>query len=364
MVCSIMNRGGAETMVMNYYRQIDREKVQFDFLVHRTESGAYDDEILSMGGRIWRLPALTLRSILQYRRAIDDFFLQHQEYKIVHIHPFGVALFVAMAARKHKIPVVIQHAHCCALDKMDWTTPLRYVCKTLIRPLLTHCFSCGREAAQCQFGKSKAEHAIVLPNAIDATCYRFDNERYRMVREREGWSDRFVIGNVARFSRQKNHPRQLEILQVLLQKRPNALLVCVGERRENFDEVRTLAKRMGLADHVQFTGGRDDVPDLLQGFDVFLFPSFFEGLSVAMIEAQAAGLHIVASDGIAPEVSIVPDRVDFLPLSASNETWAAALLKPYVRRDAYDDICRAGYDIRKNAQWLQQFYLDQVQTME
>lgn len=362
MVCTIMNRGGAETMLMNYYRHMDRRRVQFDFLVHRKETGAYDDEILSMGGKIWRLPALTLRSIFQYRRAIDHFLSAHPEYKIVHIHSSGVALFVAASAKKHHVPVIIQHSHCCAMDKIDWTTPIRYFCKWRTSNCLTHSFSCGKEAAIWQFGKSRANKTFILPNAIEAALYRYDHKRYCKVRDKENWQNRFIIGNVARFSRQKNHPRQLEILQAVLQERPNALLVCVGEKIGDYELIKSLAKEKGLLDHVCFTGGRNDVSELLQGFDVFLFPSFFEGLSVSMIEAQAAGLHVVASDGIAHEAAIVPSCVDFISLNASDKTWANALLTPYNRRDTYGDICSAGYDIEKNAQWLQQFYLNQARA--
>lgn len=362
MVCTIMDRGGTEALLMNYYRHIDRNRVQFDFLVHREKIGVYEAEISAMGGKVWRLPALTLTSVVQYRSAIDQFFSEHQDYQIVHIHSAGVALFVAAAARKHKIPVIIQHSHCCGLNKWDWTSPFRYVCKILTRPLLTHYFACGRGAAVDLFGSRAAQKAIILPNAISLSDYRYSTARYEQIRKKEHWDGRFVIGNVARFSRVKNHPRQLGILEAVLKKRPNALLVCVGDKQNDYEMIQSLAEQKGLLDHVCFTGGRNDVSDLLQGFDVFLFPSFFEGLSVAMIEAQAAGLHVVASDSIARESAIVSDGVDFISLNASNEIWADALLTPYKRRDTYEDICRAGYDIEENAQWLQQFYLDQEQT--
>lgn len=364
MVCTVMDRGGAETLLMNYYRHMERNKVQFDFLVHRDVEGAYDAEILEMGGKIWHLPALTpkIKSVVKYMHVIDHFFSEHPEYRIVHIHSSGVALFVAMAARKHKIPVVIQHSHCCGMDRIDWTSPLRYVCKTLTRPLLTHYFACGHKAAVDLFGCRMAQKTVIMPNAIATANYRYSANRYNQVRKRECWDSVFVIGNVARFSKVKNHPRQLEILESVLKKKPNTLLVCVGEKQNDYEMIKSLAEQKGLLNHVRFLGGRNDVHDLLQGFDVFLFPSFFEGLSVAMIEAQAAGLHVVASDTIAPEVAIVPGCVEFLPLRASNETWADHLLSSYERKDTYDEICKAGFDIANNAQWLQQFYLDQVQT--
>ena len=359
MVCTIMDRGGAETLLMNYYRRMDRDKVQFDFLVHRDTSGTYDAEITEMGGKIWHLPALSpnMVSVLKYRKAINLFFSEHPEYRIVHIHSSGVALFVAEAARKHKIPVIIQHSHCCGLDKMDWTSPLRYICKTLTRPLLTHYFACGHEAAVDLFGRRVAQEATILPNAISTVDYRYSADRYHQIREREGWNNSFVMGNVARFSKVKNHPRQLEILEAVLKKQPNALLVCVGDKQNDYEMIKSLAEQKGLLNHVRFTGGRNDVPDLLQGFDVFLFPSFFEGLSVAMVEAQASGLRIVASDSIAHEVAIVPELVDFVSLKESDEAWADSLLIPYERKDVHSIICAAGYDLSVQAERLQHFYL-------
>ncbi len=355
-----MNRGGAETMIMNYYRHIDRTKIQFDFLLHREEIGVYEEEIVQLGGRIHRLPALTLTSILSYRRAIARFFDEHPEYRVVHIHAPGVAYFVAREACRHQLPVIIQHSHSCAPDHFDWTVPFRHFFKWAVRRHLTHFFSCGKEAAEWFFGKTGAKKAIILPNAIETEKYRFDSNRRAVVREKMGWEGHYVIGDVARFNHPKNHFQLLTFFVEVLKKRSDALLVLVGDKQGYYRELKSKCCTLGIADKVVFTGGRSDVPDLLQGFDVFVFPSLFEGLSLAMIEAQTAGLRVVASSAIARESAVIPENVSFLPLSALPSVWADDLLRPYERLDTLIRVNKAGFDICQNARWLQNFYLESL----
>lgn len=357
-VLTTMNQGGAETMVMNYYRHIDTEKVQFDFLLHREEIGAYEGEILSRGGRIHRLPALTLRSAWRYPKWIYDFLSAHTEYQCIHIHSSGVAYFVARAAHQLKCKVIIQHSHACARNVIDWTTPIRYFCKIATRKHLTHFFSCGKEAAEWLFGQAGARKAIILPNAINTEKFRYTAKQQQDLKRSLGWHGKYTIGNVARFYPQKNHFQMLAIFKATLSIKPNARLILVGKKEGYYPELRKRAQELGIENSIEFTGARSDINDLLKAFDIFLFPSLFEGLSVAMIEAQAAGLKIIASNNIAKEVAICPGLVEFLPLDCSAEQWAARLVAPYNRTDTYETILKAGYDIKANAQWLQQFYLE------
>lgn len=356
-----MNQGGAETMLMNYYRHIDRSKLQFDFLVHRSEIGAYEDEILSLGGKIHRLPALTLRTALSYSMRISAFLNIHPEYEIIHIHSAGVAYFVAKAASKLKRRVIIQHSHCCAPDKADVLYPIRFFCKYATRKYLTHFFSCGKEAAEWLFGKKGAKKAIILPNAVDSRLFSYNNEKHENLKKRFGWEGKYVIGNVARFGPQKNHFQLLQIFKETLSICPHAHLVLVGKKDGYYKELKQRVDEMGLSNHVEFTGARTDIPNLLQAFDMFLFPSLFEGLSVAMIEAQAAGLKIIASANIAKEVAICPDLVEFISLAAPLSEWSKALTTYYPRRNTSNEICTSGYDIRENSMILQNFYIKHVQ---
>lgn len=358
-VLTTMNQGGAETMVMNYYRHIDRNKLQFDFLLHREEIGVYENEIESLGGKIYRLPALTLRTAWSYRKWIYAFLKSHPEYECIHIHSSGVAYFVAKAAHKLGRKIIIQHSHCCSPSGFDFFYPVRLLCKKHIKKYLTHYFSCGKEAAEWQFGKN-AKEAIILPNAVDSRKFCYNSEKHEKLKKQFGWEGKYIIGNVARFCPPKNHFQLLEIFKSTLSIKPNAHLVLVGKKDGYYEELVQRASEMELLEHVEFTGARADIPDLLQAFDIFLFPSLFEGLSVAMIEAQAAGLKIIASDNIAKEVAICPELVEFISLAAPLSEWSKALTTYYPRKNTCNEICTSGYDIHENSMILQNFYIKHV----
>lgn len=361
-VFTILNRGGAETMVMNYYRHMDRDRVQFDFLVCRPERGAYEDEIEAMGGRIYRVPPVF--DVVAHRAGVRAFLDEHAEYRIIHGHVGELGYFIYKEARVRGVPCIIAHAHSNFCDK-DWKLPLRYVLKYLIRKHVTHMMTCGVSAAQWYFGKENAKHAIMLNNAIESSKYRFSQHEYGQVRQEQGWEGRWVIGNVARFSPPKNHIFLIKIFSEIFKEKPNALLVLIGktEGRE-YERIFGQVQRLGLLDCVLFLGSRNDVPNLLKGMDVFCFPSLYEGFGIAMLEAEASGLHVVKSSQVPDDAVVVSDLVTSLPLNAPMSQWKNELTKFRPRRDTYVDISEAGFDISKNAQWLQQFYLDQVQTME
>ena len=355
-VLTIMNRGGAETMVMNYYRHIDRSKVQFDFLLHRQERGAYDDEIESMGGRIYRIPPIF--NFFAHQKAVRQFFNEHPEYHIIHGHVGELGYCIYKEASSKDIPVIVAHAHNAACDH-NWKWPIRTVLKHLIRPHINTPMTCGRDAAAWLFGKKLAEKTIMLNNSIDARQYTFNEAIRQQVRDGMGWNNHFIIGDVARFSPPKNHHGLLFIFKEVLKQKPSALLVLVGDKVGLYQEVQNKAKEMGISHAVQFLGTRTDIPRLLQGMDVYCSPSLYEGLSVSMVEAQAAGLRVVTSDKVPQQVAIIPELLSFVPLSANTEEWKDALLLPHKRMNTYDKIVAAGFDIHANAAWLQDFYLTQ-----
>lgn len=359
-VFSILNRGGGETMIMNYYRHIDRSRVQFDFLVQREEPGAYEEEITALGGRIFRIPPIT--SPVRHARAVRAFLDEHPEFRIIHGHVSELGYFIYREAAERHVPCIIAHAH-NARCSLDFKWPFRTLLKRLIRPYISCCMTCGHDAARWLFGKKLAASAHMLNNAIDAQAYRFSDARCRSVRERMGWQDHWVIGNVARFSPQKNHHFLITLFSRVLQRRPDALLVLVGDTQGGvYESVKSQVEKLGLTQHVQFLGSRKDVPDLLQGMDVYCAPSLYEGLSVSMVEAQAAGLHVITSTGVPEEVRLMPDSVSFLSLDESVAHWVEHILAPYERKDTYAEICLAGFDIVENAHRLQQFYIDQGST--
>lgn len=355
---TIMDRGGAETMVMNYYRHIDRTKVQFDFLIHRERPGAYEDEIRSLGGRIYRMCPVYPQNFVQYKQDIRAFFQEHPEYRIVHSHMSELGYFTLREAARQGVPVRICHAHNAPCG-FDMKMIMRTYFKKRMMPYLTHLFMCGVESGRWLYGRRNESRFIMLSNAIDAAAYTCDPAKRAKMQQQLGLAGELVIGHVGRFNPQKNHPFLLAIFAALLKKEPNAILLLVGGG-EDMPRMQAKARELGIADHVRFLGVRSDVADLMQAMDVFAFPSLYEGLPVTMVEAQASGLPCIISDKVPPECILTEGLVDVMPLSAGAEAWADAILekRDTPRADRRAEIAAHGFDITTEAVKLQEFYLN------
>lgn len=352
-VVTHMERGGLESMLMNYYRYIDREKIQFDFLVHRQERAAYDDEIEAMGGKIYRLPRLVPWS-KAYLTALNRFFDEHPEYRIVHVHQDCLSSVILKAAQQHNIPVRIAHSHNANQDR-NLKYPIKLWCRRSIPRCATHLFACGKDAGDWMFGGATYQ---IINNAIDTTAYTYDTNKRVELRRQLGLADELVIGHVGRFNPQKNHPFLMDIFAALLKKESNAVLLLVGGG-EGMSQIREKAQKLGIAEHVHFLGVRSDVADLMQAMDVFVLPSLYEGLPVTMVEAQAAGLPCIISDKVPPECILTEGLVDIMTLSASPEAWAEKILakRAIPRTDRRAEIAAHGFDITTETVKLQEFYL-------
>ena len=353
-VVTHMERGGLESMIMNYYRHIDREKVQFDFLVHRQEQAAFDDEIESLGGRIYRLPRLVPWS-KSYLSALNHFFDEHQEFNVVHVHQDCLSSVILKAAEQHNIPVRIAHSHNANQDR-NLKYPIKLWCRRSIPRCATHLFACGKDAGDWMFGGAPYQ---IINNAIDVTTYTYDTNKHVELRRQLGLADELVIGHVGRFNPQKNHPFLMDIFAAVLKKESNAVLLLVGGG-EDMPKIQAKAQTLGIAEHVRFLGIPRDVAGLMQAMDVFVFPSLYEGLPVTMVEAQAAGLPCIISDKVPPECILTEGLVDIMLLSASPEAWAAKILKKknLPRIDRRSEIAAHGFDINTEAIKLQEFYIN------
>ena len=350
-VVTYMGRGGIETMLMNYYRHIDRTKIQFDFLVHRDFQAEFDEEIEALGGRIYRVPPMNPLK-LSYWKALDAFFREHP-YEIVHCHLNYKSGVVLAAAKKAGVSVRIAHAHTAGMSA-GLSKLARIMMKPLIPRTATHFLACGKTAGDAIFGNCAY---TIIPNALDAAAFRFSPECRHKMRQNLGLSDDYTIIHVGRFGSEKNHSFLLDVFANVLRKEPSAKLLLVGDGdlRPAMEEK---AAQILPEESVCFLGARKDIPELLQAADVFVFPSIFEGLPVTMIEAQAAGLPCVKSDTITDEC-IVTDLVASLPIT-DPALWAEEILKKRgtARTDRLAEIQASGYDITAAAEKLTHFYLD------
>lgn len=351
-----MNRGGLETMLMNYYREIDRTQIQFDFLVHRQTRGDYDDEIEALGGRIYRMPRLNPWNP-HYITSLQRFFREHT-YEIVHCHLDCMSAVPLDAARKAGVPIRIAHSHNSNQDHN-----LKYLVKLWYRGRIpataTALFACSKAAGDWMFcGKSYQ----LFPNAIPAKAYRFCEETREDIRTKLHIPDhQLIVGNVARFSPQKNHSFLLDIFEkISLKTDAVLLLVGDGELRQN---IEAKVHALQLDGKVRFVGKSSHVEQLLQAFDVFAMPSLYEGLPLTLIEAQASGLPCIISDRVPLECKIT-DLVAQVSLESSAEDWSETILTAakLPRRQTLPEIQSAGYDIELEARKLTDYYRRCVQA--
>lgn len=352
-VITSTDRGGLETMLMNYYRHIDHSELQFDFLQHRSYKGDYDEEMRSLGANIYELPRMNPFS-KSYLKQLDSFFAAHPEYKIVHVHQDCMSSVILRSAYKNGVPIRIAHSHSNNQDK-NLKYPIKLYFRGKINKYATHLFACSDEAGKWMFRTDKFE---ILKNAIDAEQYIY-SKGVAMEKRGELGIDKesLVVGLTARFAQPKNHELLIDIFRSLKNKHPNAKLLLIGDGPLR-ERIHSKVRSMGLDADVVFAGVRDDVNALVQAMDVFVMPSLYEGLPLSIIEAQAAGIPCLISDKV-PFECAVTENIRSLSLNESVDTWSDTVLEmaKLGRTNQYARICESGFDIRKNAKKLQDFYL-------
>jgi len=347
-------------MCMNLYRHVDRELVQFDFVKHTSEKGDFEDEIISLGGRIFEAPRYKVSNHLQYVLWWKRFYLKHPEYRIIHGHYYTIsAIYLRIA--KHNSRITIGHSHNTAVVGGLFSKTIKTLLIRQIGRLSDYCFACSREAGEWMFKKKSFK---VLKNAIKNSDFTYSPSIRAMKRKELNLGDSLTVCTVGRMFNQKNPFGIIEIISEVLKLNPTAKLLWVGDGVLR-PEIEAKLKEKGIESSVILTGVRSDVNELLQAADVFVLPSFYEGLPVSVIEAQAAGLRCFLSDRITTEVDIT-GRCSFLPLE-SPDLWAEAICSSDLTKDdTREQIIEAGYDIQTTAAWLQNFYLsiseDKVQN--
>ena len=352
---NIMDRAGLETMLMNYYRNIDKSQIQFDFLTHRFEEGAYDNEIKGMGGKIYHAPRLYPQNYPAYFRWMKKFFSEYPEYRIVHSHIDSMGYLPLLAAKKAGIPVRIAHSHNTKIQK-DFKYLLKQYFRFKINSVCNYRLACGEIAGKHLFGNKSFK---VIPNAIEAERFYFNMDIRKKKREELEVEDKVVIGHVGRFSYQKNHMYLIRIFKEFLEIHSESVLLLVGSG-EKEAEVKNQLKQMGIENKVRFLGNRSDVNELYQAMDVFVMPSFFEGIPVVGIEAQFSGLPCIFSDKVPKEVEF-SYNCKFVPLSEPVGKWAKYIWNSIkVDRDKKQNFSTSIYNIKNSSNLLSDYYKNTV----
>ena len=349
---NIMDRAGLETMLMNYYRNIDRTHVQFDFLTHRPNKGAYDDEIRNLGGKVYYAPRLYPQNYPAYFKWMKEFFREHPEYEIVHSHIDAMSFFPLYAAKKAGISVRIAHSHSSKLDK-DLKLPIKFVALKFIPYVANKYCACGTLAGKFMFGKREFK---IIKNAIDIDKYKFNKEVRENKRIDLGLNDKFVIGHVGRYCYIKNQLFLLDIFAEVKRRREKSHLLLIG-KGEDENKIREKIHVLHLDDDVSLLIDRNDVDQLYQAMDMFVMPSLFEGLPVVGVEAQANGLPCIFSKKISNEV-ILSDQAQMLALDAGIEGWANTILSVKSARNVNSVkwLETKGYNVVLESKKLSNYY--------
>ena len=359
---SYMHRAGVETFLMNYYRYINRDVVQFDFLCNKELVGCYDEEIKKLGGRLFYRPNFEQRKEENYALFWKEFLNEHPEIDILHAHNGAKQCFPLIGAKNAKFPIRIAHAHSTEFvhdDKYEYRL-------NLIKQLpevATHFFGCSNMAGDFFFGKRLwNEKGVLIRNAIPSSNYVWNSDIRKKGRDELDLGDCFVIGNVGRFQKQKNHERLVDIFSEVYKKNNSSRLILIGTGKLE-GKIKEKTKKLGLEHAVIFLGEQKDMSKWYQVMDVYVMPSFFEGLTLSGIEAQASGLPCVFSDVISRETKMTED-VRFISLDKDNSAWAEEILsyEKYKRKNTQKEIINAGYDVVLEAKKLEKLYVEIIKT--
>lgn len=319
-----MENGGVEAVVMNYYRHIDRSKVQFDFYADEDSTWIPKDEIESLGGHVYIVPPY--QKLHKYIPALIKLF-KDNGYKIVHAHLNTLNIFPLFAAKRAGVSTRICHNHSTAAKGETKKNVLKYALRPFAKVYATHYAACSKYAGEWLFGKKSVERGevTIFNNAIDFEKFKFDSKVRDEVRKELGIEDKFVMGHVGRFCYQKNQDFLIDIFEKVHEKNKNAVLLLVGDGPDRA-KIEERVKSSSWRDDVIILGNRGDVERLYPTMDVFVFPSRYEGLGMAAVEAQACGVRTIVSDSVPKDV-ILSNYICFIDLNEGADCWAKKVLQ-------------------------------------
>ena len=348
--------GGVESVVMNYYRNINRDKIQFHFICDKDSTNIPYEEIESLGGKVILVPPY--QNIFKYIKELRKIFRENR-YRIVHSHLNSLNVFPLFCAYKENVCVRIAHSH-STTNKKEWKKNIiKNVLKKFSKIFATDYFACTEYAGEWLFGKKTLKNGdiTIINNSINIEKFKFDDDARKRIQIELNIKDKFVVGHVGRFVQQKNHDFLLDVFSKVYEKNKNAILLLIGEGPLE-KEIKKKVNDLRLNDAVYFLGIRKNVNELMQAMDVFVFPSLYEGLGMVLIEAQASGLSCVCSTEV-PLDAKVTDCITFLSLDDASEMWCENVLaKKNIRKSYVEELRMCGYDIKNEVKKLENYYLE------
>lgn len=350
--------GGVEAVVMNYYRHINRKKIQFDFICDNDSTNIPYQEIEKLGGKVILIPPY--QKLFKYHKELKK-VLKEGKYKIVHSHINTLSVFSLFAAKCAGVPVRIAHSHSTTNKKEKKKNLLKQILRPFSKVFATDYMCCSELAGRWLFGNKEYDNGNVylLNNAIDLDKFKYDEEKRKEKRKELNIEDStLVIGHVGRFVEQKNHRFLIDIFNEVHKQKENSILLLAGQG-PLMEEMKEKVKILGIEDSVKFLGQRNDINELYQAFDVFCLPSLYEGLGMVAVEAQVSGILCFVSTEI-PEIAKVTEKIVFINLENNIKTWTEIIfnhLKNTNRKNTnFTDVLKK-YDIKLEACKLEKKYL-------
>lgn len=349
--------GGVEAVVMNYYRHIDKSKIQFDFICDDDSTNIPYEEIEKLGGKVILIPPY--QKLFKYHKELKR-VLKEGNYKIVHSHINTLSVFSLFAAKCAKVPVRIAHSHSTTNKKEKKKNLMKQVLKPFSKLFATDYMCCSELAGRWLFGDKLYDEGKIylLNNAIDLQKFEYNEKIREEVRKELNIDEEtFVIGHIGRFVEQKNHSFLIDIFDELQKQRPNSILMLVGQGPLQ-DAIKAKVEQLGLKNKVLFLGQRNDATRLYQAMDVFVLPSLYEGLPVVGVEAQAAGLLCIFSDDMTKETKVL-DSTKFISLAERRKEWSNIIQEQfmtYQRKNTAEELIKNRFSIEKEAKCLEEKY--------
>ena len=350
-----LGTGGTESLIMNWYRNIDRSKVQFDFLV-RSNDNNYVDEITALGGRIFYTASFPRHLAKNYKET--KAILARKEWEVIHVHGNAAMYMLPLQlSKKLGYPCRIMHSHNVHSKNPIFSLVHRHNRKR-INIYATHKLACSNAAGAWMYPDAEF---LVVNNAVRSERFLFDQCARSEIRTALGIDDRLVLGHVGRFSKQKNHTFLLDVFYEVKKLRPDSALMLVGDG-ELKETIEKKATELGLTDSILFMGRRSDIGQLMSAMDIFLLPSLYEGLPVVCVESSANALtSIISEESYAQELACLPN-VKIVTLKKTAFEWASIVLENLNNSDQTSRNCNlvtgSVFDVDQVVTTLQEIYLN------
>lgn len=344
--------GGISMTVLNMYKSINNENIHFDCAVYDDNLGTNGKILQSMGCEFYKLP---LKSKHPLSFAIElRHIIKRGRYDVIHVHYNDTSFFPLLIGRLYGVKKLIAHAHTYRETTNMYDKLKLHFRQKLTKIISTKCIACSKDAAISIFGKNK--NVVILKNAIDTNIFKYDTNEREKIRKELNINGNLVIGCVGNLGKEKNINFAIEILSDVLKIKDNVKLLLIGDGTER-ENLMKLAKDKGIYESVYFLGRRADVNRILQGLDVFIMPSEYEGFGIAALEAATSGLPVILSDKIPNDFNFYP-RVKYLSLN-NREDWTKCIIQSisnFDRNIAKDIVCEAGFDLHTNSDKIKKIY--------